>query len=175
MKKLVLFGDSLIALFHKDEVSELEKQTGYEVYSCATSGWNSEDGVNKASYISQLNPDVTVFSFGTNDSAPWNSVKIQNFVENIRTIIKIFSSSKIIFLLPPPTKDERRSNELIEQYSEAAKQVLNENSVTYIDSWKVFKEMLDSNQNYHDSDNLHFNELGYNTVINEIAKILNEV
>lgn len=31
MKKLIFFGDSMIALFHKDEITMLEQQTGHEV------------------------------------------------------------------------------------------------------------------------------------------------
>lgn len=73
-------------------------------------------------------------------------------------------------MLPPPTRDERRSNELIKEYADAIKSILDENGAKYIDSWKIFKEMFDSGQNYHDTDNLHFNELGYKTVIDELAK-----
>ncbi|MCR4277602.1 MAG: GDSL-type esterase/lipase family protein [Candidatus Berkelbacteria bacterium] len=177
MKKLILFGDSLIANFHKADVSTLENNTGYQVYNCATCGWDTNDGVVKAPYIARLQPEVVVFSFGTNDSSTWQQLEIATVAENVKKIIEDFSGSVMIFLLPPPIDEDRqelkkqRSNATIKQYAEAIKNVLIQNNIRYIDP-AVFRQILDSGQDYHEEDGIHFNDLGYGTVINEIVKIL---
>src|SRR3989344_491150 len=145
MKKLILFGDSLVANFHKTVLAVLEKRTNTEVYNCATCGWDTNDGALKAPYIAGLKPEVVVFSFGTNDSSPWKQLEVSVVTENIKKIIGSFRGSEIVFLLPPPVHEDRqepnkkRSNTAIEQYANAIKDVLDQESVKYIDSWKIFK------------------------------------
>src|SRR3546814_8267207 len=135
MSKLVLFGDSLIATFHKAEVSTLEKSTGYQVYNCATCGWDTNDGVIKAPYIARPQPEVVVFSFGTNDSSPWRQLEIATVAENVKKIIEDFSGSVMIFLLPPPIDEDRqelkkqRSNNTIKQYAKEKQRVLNQKKI----------------------------------------------
>ncbi|HEY1645892.1 MAG TPA: hypothetical protein VGF75_06000, partial [Candidatus Saccharimonadales bacterium] len=68
MKKLVLYGDSLFAQAGKHRLTMFEEVlAGYDVYNCAAGGWNTNDCLKKAEYISKLEPDVLVISLGTND------------------------------------------------------------------------------------------------------------
>lgn len=178
MKKLILFGDSLVANFHKRFITDLEGRTNTEVYNCATCGWDTNDGVSKAPYIAKLRPDVVVFSFGTNDASPWKQLDLPAVSENTKKIVDSFQGSEMVFLLPPPIHEDRqepgkqRSNETTKQYANAIKEVLEKENVKYIDSWRVFKDILDEGQDYHEEDGVHFNDLGYATVINEIARLL---
>lgn len=180
MKKLILFGDSLIKNINKPLSGEIEKRAGVDLYNCAVGGWDTNDGVAKASYIAQLNPDLVLFSFGTNDAAPWKRVDIETFQQNLKKIFETFSSAEKIFFLPPPlnegqqTGEEKRLNELQKQYEEVAKELSLSNGVKIIDSWAVFKPMLDAGQDYHDEDGVHFNDLGYQTLISEIVSVINE-
>lgn len=181
MKKLVLFGDSLLANFNKPFSGKLEQVTNCEVYNCATCGWDTSDGVQKAPYISNLKPDVVVFSFGTNDSSPWRQLPITTVTENLSKIFVNFRGSEMIFLLPPPINEDRqepnkqRLNTTIEQYANAIKVSVEQENIKYIDSWKVFRDILDSKQDYHEEDGIHFNDLGYETVINAVARLLAEL
>ena len=55
MKKLVLFGDSLLANFSKQYILRLEaKLPDYDIYNCAAGGWDTYDCVKKATFISKL-------------------------------------------------------------------------------------------------------------------------
>jgi lysophospholipase L1-like esterase len=179
MKKLVLFGDSLLGQFGKDRILALEARLpGYDVYNCAAGGWNSEDGVKKARYISKLEPDVVVISLGTNDMAPWKQLELLLFVKNIRKIIRSFSSLELVYFLPPPVNENKESNEkkILNKdavlYHNAAKQVCIDNGIKFIDSWKVFMPMLQSEIDYHVDDGIHLNDLAYRTVIDELMLLL---
>lgn len=177
MRKLVLFGDSLIKNLNKEMCDEIGEKADVDVYNCAVGGWNSYDGVEKAPFIAGLKPELVVLSFGTNDSAPWKKVELEKFKANLEQIFQSFSDAEKIFFLPPPVNEklqtggQRRLNSLVEEYYTVAKELCLSNKVKIMDSWQVFKPMLDSGQNYHDDDGVHFNDLGYKTLIDEIVKL----
>ncbi len=180
MMKLVLFGDSLINNFNKPICQEIEKGADVDVYNCAVGGWDTNDGVAKAPYITELHPNIVLYSFGTNDAAPWKQVDIETYKSNLEVIFKTFKDAEKIFFLPPPVNEEKqpenlkRLNSVIKDYYQVARDLCLSNSVKVIDSWMVFKPMLDSGQDYHDEDGVHFNDLGYQVLIGEIVKVLNE-
>src|SRR3989344_7377714 len=93
MKKLILFGDSLLANVNNYYASVIESKAGVEVYNCATSGWNTDDGAKKSRYFSTLKPDFILISFGTNDSGSRNPVNLEKFRENLQTISDNFCNT----------------------------------------------------------------------------------
>jgi lysophospholipase L1-like esterase len=180
MKKLVLFGDSLFAQASKHRVIIFEEALpGYDVYNCAVGGWNTNDCVKKAPYIAKLEADVVVISLGTNDAAPYKQVPIDEFISNIPLIIKAFEGSRIIWYLPTPI-DQTKSktfgkeipNEVVKQYHDAAKKVCEEHGVDVIDSFSIFKPMLDAGETYHNEDGVHYIDKAYEIIAAELAKIL---
>jgi lysophospholipase L1-like esterase len=180
MKKLILFGDSLFGRFGKERISSLEiALKDYDVYNCAAGGWNSDDCVKKAPYISKLKPDVLVISLGTNDSAPWKQLPLSTFAQNLPKIFETFSSSKIIYFLPPPVNESKLAEEkkdftnaIVKQYYDAIRQACQSHSVIVLDSWRIFMPMLEAGQDYHDEDGIHLNDLAYKTITSELAKLL---
>lgn len=181
MNKLILFGDSLLNSFNSVMCQAIERQTNYDIYNCAVGGWNTEDGNKKAPYIAQLRPCGVIFSFGTNDAAPWKQIAAEQYKANLKNIFDSFNESKKFFLLPPPInesqlepRENQRTNILQKQYADAAKAIAISNSVKIIDSWAIFKPMLESGQDYHDEDGVHFNDFGNQTLVGEIVKVINE-
>ena len=181
MKRLILFGDSLFGQFGKDLIIKLEEELQeYDVYNCAAGGWDTNDCVQKAPYISRLQPEVVVISLGTNDASPWKKVELSVFASNLEQILSSFSSSKIVYFLPPPVnetkqpEDKKRNNNDTKQYSDVAKDVCAKNDALVIDSWKIFKPMLDSGQDYHVEDGVHLNDFAYKTIIAEIKSLLSK-
>lgn len=180
MKKLVLFGDSLFAQAGKHRLKMFEQSLpGYDVYNCAAGGWDSNDCVAKAPYISKLEPDVVIISLGTNDASPWKQVPLETFKENIPKIFNAFSHAKIIYFLPTPVDedkiantDARRSIRGIKEYHDAAKEVCEAHGMAYINSFAIFKPFLDSNREYHVEDGVHLNDFAYETIAGELANIL---
>ncbi len=179
--KVVLFGDSLLALVYKPLIQELEsKVPGSDVYNCAVGGWDTDDGVIKAPYIASLNPDAVVISLGTNDSAPWKQVPIERFRSNLVSILKSFTDSRIVFFLPPPVNEAKqregrqRTNILTRQYADAAKEVcVATGSVALIESWEMFSPLLENGPDYHTEDGVHLNDYGNSLLITHLAHVLN--
>lgn len=180
MKKLILFGDSLFGRFGKDRILNLEsKLNDYDVYNCAAGGWNTHDCVKKSHYISKLNPDVLVLSVGTNDAAPWKEVDINIFAENIPVIFSNFNTSKIIFFLQPPVNEDKipakynsLTKSISKKYHDAAKQICEEHNIAFIGSWDIFMPLQEKNIDYHDDDGVHLNDLAYDIVSTELARLL---
>jgi lysophospholipase L1-like esterase len=180
MKKLVLFGDSLFGQLGKHRIINLEKVlSDYDVYNCAAGGWNTNDCVQKSPYIALLKPDAVVISLGTNDAAPWKQVPLDTFKDNLPKIFATFSSSEVVYFLPPPVNeseledDEKTlNNEIMKQYHDAAKQACTANNVRFIDSWNVFMPMLQKGTEYHVEDGMHLNDLAYDTIANELVSLL---
>lgn len=177
--KIVLFGDSLFANMGKHLVEELEhKIPGSDVYNCAVGGWDSNDCVKKAPYISKLKPDFLVISLGTNDASSWKLVDLEVFKQNIPKIIDAFVGSKFIYFLPPPgdeTKhpaDRIRTTETTKQYYDAAKKICKEKGALTIDSWDMFEPMLKSGEVYHVEDGTHLADNAYEIISSEIAKLV---
>lgn len=180
MKKLVLYGDSLFAQAGKHRVLLFEQYLpGYDVYNCAVGGWDTNDCVAKAPYISKLVPDVLVISLGTNDASPWKLVSLDKFKANIPQIFDTFKASRVVYFLPPPVDeakiaktDASRSIKGIQQYHDAAKEICEARGVACIDSFAIFKPLLDSSQEYHVEDGVHLNDVAYEIIAKELAKIL---
>ena len=177
--KIVLFGDSLFAQMSKYHVLKIEKQIpGSDVYNCAVGGWDSKDCVKKGLYISKLKPDVIVLSLGTNDASSWKLVDLETFKQNVPKILDIFAPAKIIYFLPPPSDETKqppgkiRKNETLKQYYDAAKEICEKKGALTINSWDIFKPMLDHGEVYHVEDGTHLEENAYDIIIAEIARFL---
>lgn len=180
MKKLILFGDSLFAQADKHRILLFEEALkDYDIYNCAVGGWDTNDCVKKSPYISQLKPEVVVISLGTNDAAPWKQVPIEKFIENIPEIFKTFSNSKIVYFLPTPVDEAKTKsvgkgllNEHIKPYHDAAKNVCEEQGIAYINSFAVFKSMIDAGQEYHNEDGIHFENIAYEIIAKELTNLV---
>lgn len=180
MKKLILFGDSLFAQAGKHRVVMFEDALpGYDVYNCAVGGWNTNDCVKKAPYISKLEADVVVISLGTNDAAPYKQVPIDEFVANIPKILEAFKESEVIWYLPTPI-DQTKSNtfgkvipnEVVKEYHDAAKKVCEESGIKVINSFAIFKPMLDAGETYHSEDGVHYIDKAYEIIARELSILL---
>ncbi len=180
MKKLVLFGDSLFAQAGKPRVIMFEEALpNYDVYNCAVGGWNTNDCVKKAPYIAKLEADVVVISLGTNDAAPYKQVPIDEFEANIPKILKAFEKSEVIWYLPTPI-DQTKSktfgkvipNEVVKEYHDAAKKVCEEKGIKVIDSFSIFKPMLDAGEIYHNEDGVHYIDKAYEIIAKELSSLL---
>lgn len=180
MKTLIFWGDSLLAHASKSHVLFLEEKllNNYDVYNCAVGGWDSRDILKKTPYITKLKPDVILISIGTNDASPWKQVLLNEFIDNLNTVIGLFNESRIVFFPPMPIDeskqqpDKQRTNVLQKQYYDAVVQLCLENDIEYVKSWAVFSELLERNKEYLVEDGVHLNDLAYETLFSKVAEIL---
>ena len=174
---IILFGDSLLGRLGKIPISQLEDRiSGSTIYNCATGGFNSNDGAKRASYIGTLSPDVVIFSFGVNDTAPWKSMVSEgDFLRNMNSIFGAFPESRKLMLLCPHINlaDQAQTNEFnasLDSYYTALKKPCKENLVRVIDTDQVVASL---GEDYHIEDGRHMNNIAYELVIEAIAQTIN--
>ena len=181
-RKLVLFGDSLFGKVNKTKSLMLEKALDqeFDVYNCATGGWNTNDLLKKAPFIATLDADLFIVSVGTNDGSPWKQVNINDFERNLGPILDEFSNSNVILFPPPPVHEESRPkdkqipNETMKAYYDAAVRVCVKGGIPYIHSWEIFMELQNRTQSYHVEDGVHLSEYGYEVLFGEISKVIKQ-
>ena len=178
MKKLVLFGDSLLAQINKTLTLELEEKVPNSiVYNCATSGFDTNDCLIRASSVARIGADYIIIALGTNDAAPWKQVQITKFKENLGKIVDIFQGQKIIFFLPPPVDeakqapDRKRISKTVTEYREAVRETLG-SKVDYLNSDEFYGKLIDQDVEYHTDDGVHLNSVGYSVLFSELAKVI---
>lgn len=182
MKSVVLFGDSLFGRFGRDYILKLENAVkNITVYNCAAGGFDTRDGIKRADYIAKLKADYVCLSFGANDCSPLKGqpVSIEDFENNLLSIIQSFTGSKIILFPCPPVYDpndldkSKTFNDILVQYNAKIEDIALSTNSKFIDSETVYGELLDNNEDYHLEDGVHLNNLGYQKLIEELAKLLN--
>jgi lysophospholipase L1-like esterase len=181
MKNIVLFGDSLFGRFGREYMLRLESLLpNSTIYNCAAGGCDTRDGLKCADFIATLESDVVCLSFGVNDSNPFKGqpVPIEEFESNLDSIIKAFSASTVILFPCPPVHDPndpdgtREFNEVLERYNQVIKDLAAKNGSQCINSKKIYGTLAEHNQEYHLEDGLHLNDLGYRTLIKQLAGLL---
>ncbi len=178
MKTMILFGDSLLRKMGKELLEKTEKELeDIKVYNCATGGFNTNDGVKHVSFIAKLNPDYVILSFGANDAMPWKKqIPLKKFESNLNKIINSFKNSKIILFGCPPANDPeepeltKKFNNQLNRYNVLAKRLAKSKKIEFIDSKKIYGNLLKKGKNYHDKDGIHLNEYGYEIMIKELVK-----
>lgn len=180
MKSLVLFGDSLLARCRKGEERFLSEKLNeeYQIYNCATGGWDSVDLLKKAPLVGKMAADVVLISVGTNDASPWKQIPLEEFKANIATVYDTFVGSRVIFFPPPPVVENRRvagkeiSNETMHSYNQAVIDFCNEKGIEYWDSWADLEPILDTESDPHNEDGVHFSDTGYEYILGKLAQVV---
>lgn len=182
MKHLVLYGDSLAERIGKTLILRLQDvlDNEYLIHNFGAGGFNTTDCLARASFIIKLPIDIIFISLGTNDAKPWKPVELSVYKENIQKLIEIFEADKIVWLLPPPLDEPKLqaahkglSNQIVAQYRDTAKQILTDNSVRFIDTEKVFQQLIERGIDYHVEDGVHLNETGYDAIFSELKTLIN--
>lgn len=176
MKHVILFGDSLLARWRKEQIEEFEQSLDgdFMVYNCATAGVNSSDLIKKGEYIARLKPEIVVLSVGLNDAAPWKRIAHNDFTKNIKQLLQFFSDSKIIFLLPTPIFEASRispndrNNSDIGEYRDIIKSECEIGSTRCVDVWQEFVEAATRDSTFYDQDRVHFGEAGFNIIADKL-------
>lgn len=180
MKTLVLFGDSLFAQCSKDEVMFLEAQLNheYDVYNCAVGGWDTNDLLKKASFISKLQADLVLISIGTNDSKHWRDLTLEQFRTNLDPITEKFNGSQIVFFPPPPAVEDRQpenrrvTNAELRKYNQAVIDFCKDHGYKYWDSWTDLLPLIGTDKDPHNEDGVHFSDPGYELILGHLAKVV---
>jgi lysophospholipase L1-like esterase len=120
-----------------------------------------------------------VISLGTNDASPWKRVDIKTFSENLPIIFSSFPNSRVILFPPPPVNEltlipkfKELKNTDIKEYHDTAVKICKEVNIAYLDSWSIFKPVMDNDEHYHEEDGVHFIESDYDVLIENLARLI---
>lgn len=187
MKKIVLFGDSLLAGVMKGEPSEilnryiLDELTemgfpGYEVVNLGKRGESSTDGLARVDEAVEAQGDFVVISFGTNDSLRQKNT-VEVFGENIKEMIESFDASKVILLTTGYLNTAiitMGDNDRQQRYVQKAKQVAEDIGVNVIDLYHHLTVYPKPNEFIQTFDGIHPSTDGYHFLGALIARDIKE-
>lgn len=174
MKKVILFGDSMLGRFTKHRIDQLEDESGADtlVLNCAAGGWTSHDGARRARMAAALDPDVVVLSFGTNDCVPARLVDLGTFTANLRATIGAFGPATVIGFLPPPVVEHDgvgprgRTNAVLSTYRDALRDAVSARNAVETDAALA---PLTASGTLAYEDGLHLTAEAYRLVITALA------
>ncbi|WP_223254219.1 GDSL-type esterase/lipase family protein [Halobacillus halophilus] len=148
MKTFVCFGDSLTARKEGFEepmlTTKLAKQLNqYEFINAGVSGDNTVDGLSRIEQdVIAHKPDGVTVLFGANDAAFHKSVPLDLYKKNLYKIVERISPEKTILISPAPVDEKvqkARTNEVLDQYASAAREVAEDTGCHFID---FFHQMI---------------------------------
>ncbi|MGW4487179.1 SGNH/GDSL hydrolase family protein [Amycolatopsis sp. NPDC004368] len=174
MRKIVLFGDSMLGRFTKPRIDQLEEEAGdVLVFNCAAGGWKSDDGARRAATIAKTEPDVVVLSFGANDCAPDRLVELGAYTKNLRVIADAFAPATLIGFLPPSIEEidgigrRGRTNAVLDTYRQALREVVS--APNAVDTDASIAPLIAAGEPVHE-DGLHLTGAAYRLVISALAQ-----
>lgn len=185
---ILLTGDSLIASYEglKEPMLDhyLKQKSPHEIINTGISGDNSDH------LLARFQRDVLDFPeaekvfilIGTNDLARGKQVPLGAFGQNIETMIRqlkfVWQSSDIFFISPPAVderKQWRRSNQLVQRYTNYLEKIVNTHNCGFIDFYHAVEERgVRQTMKGRRNDGLHFGESGYDLLSDMIIHTLAE-
>ncbi|MGK0606135.1 SGNH/GDSL hydrolase family protein [Enterococcus gilvus] len=188
MKKIVLFGDSLLAGVMNGETSDIldtyiiDELTemgfpGYSIVKLGKRGETSSDGLARVEEAVDAEGDFVVISFGTNDSLTHEN-SLEAFGENLKEMIESFDASKVILLTTGYINTAvytAGDNERQQLFAQMAKMVAAESGVNVINLYHHMTVYPKPNEFVQSYDGLHPSEEGYHFLGALIARDIKEI
>ncbi len=187
MKKIVLFGDSLLTgvmngetsdildTYIIDELTEMDFP-GYSLVKLGKRGESSSDGLARINEAVEAEGDFVVISFGTNDSLKQKN-PVDVFGDNIEEMLESFDASKVILLTTGYINTDimtEGDNERQQLYAEKAKQIAEKVGVNVIDLYHHMTVYPKPDEFVQKFDGIHPSEEGYHFLGALIARDIKE-
>jgi Lysophospholipase L1 and related esterases len=176
MKRIVLFGDSIMAGFFNGHVNDtLTKRIkrsfpDYDVVNMSTPGYKTNNAMTRVDRIKKLKPSIVIIGFGANDISTDDEIKPGKYASNLTNIIENLGSEKVILLSTPYIdwlKDPTRPWTRQLQFELVTEHLSKQLDVSYID---LLHDMArcDNLNELLQADGLHFTKQGYNLLEDEL-------
>ena len=168
MLRVALVGDSHLTDASSRPVTKLGprlRSMNFEVVTLARGGLDTRQAVRHAA---PDDVDWIVYSFGTNDAAPWKQVPPDEYERNYATLLTAGAGAAQLVLGPPPVSDRQigRLNNVVRQYSDIAARVAQERGAHFVELIGQLTE-LDLAE-----DGVHLNDRAYATLAALVVDIL---
>jgi lysophospholipase L1-like esterase len=168
MLRVALVGDSHLTDVSQRPVTKLGprlRSAGFEVMTLARGGLDTRQALRHAA---PNDVDWIVYSFGTNDSAPWKQVPPHEYERNYATLLSMGAGTGQLVLGPPPVSDRQigRLNNLVREYSDIAARVAQDHGADFVALLEHLTELDLAD------DGVHLNDSAYTTIAELVTDIL---
>jgi isoamyl acetate esterase len=181
MPKLVCLGDSITAK-ELDPTGTLkltprlkEILPNWIIVNSGVSGDNTRGGLSRLpTDVLDYNPDLVTVLFGTADASENKGIDIEEYEQNLRSIVEQITPQKTLIISSPPIdqtllsarkKAVPQSNfvlmEILEQYVLVATKVAHSTNSHFLDLWSKMRSQSNYSKFLKNKDGVHFNEQGY--------------
>ncbi|WP_342526299.1 SGNH/GDSL hydrolase family protein [Chryseomicrobium sp. FSL W7-1435] len=183
--KIILFGDSLTARhegLNEPMINARLKPHFPEdiVLNKGVSGDTTNDAMKRFKKdVLAEQPDVVVIQFGSNDSSAHKHVAREMYKANLEQMVKAIGPERCILVTPPPVDEDKqtqRSNQVLESYGDAVKEVVAEYQTGFADLYKAFMDQGNLTESLRglEDDGLHYGEAGYRIVEATLVPVITE-
>ncbi|MEM8673857.1 MAG: GDSL-type esterase/lipase family protein [Cyanobacteria bacterium P01_G01_bin.67] len=181
MPTLVCLGDSITAQ-QKDREGVLkltprlqQSLPNWKVINSGVPGDNTKNALNRLQTdVLDYCPDLVTVLLGTADASKNKGTKIQEYEDNLTSIVKQITPQKTLLITSPPIDQaslvERRiafsqanfvTMQTLEKYVQVALKVAHSTGSHWLDLWSNMRSQLNYLEFLKVQDGVHFNQQGY--------------
>lgn len=181
--KITIFGDSITNGFGMHPRNKIlkerieEKRPTLDVKLYGINGDDTYGALYRIKYVAAENADLNFVFFGANDASPYHLIRPNEFQTNLLKIATQLGKDKTILLTPPyynelePTHYSKLSE--VQLFRKAVLELGQTQKIPVIDIFQTMTETENPNELLK-PDGLHFTEKGYDLLVKEIVKYINE-
>lgn len=169
MKRIVLFGDSIMAGYHDGMISSVLTNRiknafpADKVINLSVPGYKTSNAVTVTKKVVKLKPDICIVGLGANDISIMDEIKPGKFSANLTYILEEIGHQRTILLSPPYTNwqknpDRPWTRQL--QFELVTEHLSKEFNVSYVDLLHKMAAQPHVDQLLQ-ADGLHFTGKGY--------------
>ncbi|RBP84524.1 lysophospholipase L1-like esterase [Cytobacillus firmus] len=185
--KVVCFGDSLTARTEGWDrpllsiMLEAKLGTDWDVVNAGVPGNNTFHALERVEKDVLIHePDLVTVFFGSNDAAFNKMVPLPDFKSKLTEVVTIIGPKRVILISPAPVDEslqEFRTNDVLQQYADVVWEVSEETGSHYLDFFARIMSLPNRNEVLRGqrNDGLHFGELGYEVLSDEISRKIEEI
>ena len=175
MKKLILFGDSLLAGYIDGHATNIvtqglqEKLPNFTIINNSVPGSTTEEAIDFYDLrIKPFNYDLVILALGTNDANMQFGLSAGRYAHNLQVLVDLMGPSYTNWKI---AKDQAWPKTL--QFELVAEQCHIENNIPFLNLAKVMCETSHPNDLLQ-KDGIHLNQEGNKLLIEKLAKLVKE-
>lgn len=183
MKKLILFGDSLLAGYTDGRATNIvtqglqEKLPKFTIINNSVPGTTTEEAIDF--YELRIKPfkyDLVILALGTNDANMQFGLSAERYAHNLQVLVDLIGADKTLLMGPSYTnwkiaQDQAWPKTL--QFELVAQECHVENKIPFLNFAKVMRKTGHPNKLLQ-KDGIHLNKAGNKLLIEKLADLVEE-
>ncbi|CCI81452.1 SGNH/GDSL hydrolase family protein [Lactobacillus hominis] len=180
MKKIILFGDSILAGFKDGMPTDIitdslaQRFPNIEILNHSVPGATTQEGLDFLDLRVTPPYDLVVLGLGTNDASVNLGISAGRYAKNLEELVELIGKQKVILMGPSYTNwkvatDQAWPRTL--QFELVAKECSRKNELPFLDLAYVLNKHPYPNELLQ-KDGIHLNEAGNKILIDKLAELI---